>query len=95
MALFVLGFLGGAVVEALKYARKLQNGGKPKTGEFIASAIVAMVGGVVAAAYAGQNIESVLLAMQIGATAPAIVGAWVSGGPPKPESRWWTALSWR
>ena len=79
--LIIAGCLGAGFVEALKHVRKLQGKQVPDSFELVVSIILIVVGGGVAAIYVGQ-VQSILIAAQIGATAPAIIGAWASGGPP-------------
>ena len=81
--LFLFGCLGALLVEALKHVRKLQGKGWPDTFEITVSVILLLVGGAVAALYQGQ-VQSMLIAAQIGASAPAIIGAWASGGSQPP-----------
>lgn len=81
--LLLLGCLGGFFVEALKHVRKMQGKQLPDAFELAVSLILIIVGGGVTAVYSGQ-VQSMLLAVQVGATAPAIIGAWASGGPPSP-----------
>lgn len=79
--LFLIGCLGGMCVEILKHARKLEGRRFPDATELGVSIILILLGGVVAFFYQGQ-VESIMVAAQIGATAPAIVGAWASGAKP-------------
>jgi hypothetical protein len=79
--LVMLGCLGGIFVEALKHVRKLQSKKLPDGFDLAVSLILIAIGGGVAGVYLGQ-VQSMLIAVQIGATAPAIIGAWASGGPP-------------
>jgi hypothetical protein len=96
--LLLYGGLGALLVEALKFVRKMQGGQWPSTLDFVVSAILIAIGAIVTGLYQNQ-VQSALAAAQIGASAPAIVGAWASGGPHLPAggggrglSR---ALSWR
>jgi hypothetical protein len=82
--LLLFGCLGGLFVEALKHVRKLQGKQLPDGFEILVSAILIALGGGVAAIYQGQ-VQSMLVAAQVGASAPAIIGAWASGGPPPPN----------
>jgi hypothetical protein len=82
--LVMLGCLGGFFVEALKQVRKLQRKKMPDAFDLAVSLILIIMGGAVAGVYLGQ-VQSLLIAVQIGATAPAIIGAWVSGGPRPPD----------
>ena len=79
--LFLNGCLGGLCVETLKHVRKLEGRRFPSTFELGASIVLILLGGLVAFFYQGQ-VESIMIAAQIGATAPAIVGAWASGAKP-------------
>lgn len=79
--LLVFGCLGALFVEALKHVRKLQGRQLPDRFDILVSVILIGVGGGVAAIYQGQ-VQSMLIAAQVGASAPAIIGAWASGGPP-------------
>ena len=83
-ALWMLGCLGGFLVEALKHIRKLQQRERPDGFAISASVGMVLVGGAVAAVYVNQ-VQSTLIAVQLGPTAPAIIGAWASGGPPPPR----------
>lgn len=82
-SLVLLGCAGGFLVEALKHVRKLQVGQWPNAFDLVASLVLIAIGGGVAALYFGQ-VQSTFMAAHIGATAPAVIGAWVSGGPPPP-----------
>jgi hypothetical protein len=79
--LLLFGCLGGLFVEALKHVRKMQGKQFPDTFEIVVSVILIALGGGVATIYQGQ-VQSMLIAAQVGASAPAIIGAWASGGPP-------------
>jgi len=81
--LLLWGGLGGVCVELLKHVRKLHGKQVPDAFEITVSLILIALSGFVAAVYQGQ-VQSMLIAVQIGATAPAIIGAWASGGPPPP-----------
>jgi hypothetical protein len=81
-----LGGFGALLVEALKHVRKLEGRQWPDTFEMGVSLILILVGGGVAGLYRGQ-VESILIAAQIGASAPAIIGAWASGGQQPPAGR--------
>jgi len=85
MHLMLFGGLGALFVEALKHARKLQGKQYPDAFELIVSLILIALGAGVAAVYHGE-VRSMLIAVQIGAPAPAIIGAWASGSPP-PRNR--------
>ena len=81
--LFLFGGLGGAFVELVKHATKLRGGHWPTLTDLAASLLMILLGGGVAAAYfAIGQIGSLIVAMHLGATAPALVGAWVTAGPP-------------
>ncbi len=79
----LFGCLGGFLFEVLKYIRKLQNRKLPDVYDIVASALLIILGGAVAAVYFGQ-VQSFFIAVQLGATSPAIIGAWASGSPPPP-----------
>ena len=79
--LLLFGCLGGLFVEALKHVRKLEGKQWPDGFEIFVSVILIALGGGVTAIYQGQ-VQSMLIAAQVGASAPAIIGAWASGGPP-------------
>lgn len=79
-SLGLLGCLGAFFVETLKIVAKLRAKQLPDAFDLAVSIILIAVGGGVAMVYYGQ-VESVMIAVQIGATAPAIVGAWSSSHP--------------
>lgn len=79
-SLGLLGCLGAFFVEALKIVAKLRAKQMPDAFDLAVSVILIALGGGVAMVYYGQ-VESVMIAVQIGATAPAIIGAWSSSHP--------------
>jgi hypothetical protein len=79
-SLGLLGCLGAFFVEALKVVAKLRAKQLPDAFDLAVSVILIALGGGVAMVYYGQ-VESVMIAVQIGATAPAIIGAWSSSHP--------------
>ena len=81
--LVVFGGFGALFVQAVKVVRKLDLKQRPDSFELCASAILIALGAGVTAIYHGQ-IQSVYVAAQLGATAPAVVGAWFSTNPPPP-----------
>ena len=91
-SLGLLGCLGAFFVEALKIVSKLRAKQLPDAFDLAISIILIALGGGVAMVYYGQ-VESVMIAVQIGATAPAIIGAW-SSGKQAAGSRLKRSLTW-
>ena len=104
--LLAFGCVGSLLVEAIKHVRKLQGRQLPDMFDIVVSVILIAIGGGVAMIYMGQ-VQSIPMAVQIGASAPSIIGAWASGGQQPPGGGTTTmqkldilsqvgrALSWR
>ena len=79
LAVVAFGCVGGLLPEVLKHVRKLESKKLPDGFEIAISVILATVGGVVAG-IDWQHVPSPEIAVGVGAAAPAMIGAWQSGG---------------
>lgn len=85
LAVVAFGCVGGLLPEVLKHVRKLESKKLPDGFDIAISLILAIVGGVVAG-IDWQHVQSPEIAVGIGAAAPAMIGAWQSGGKgPQPS----------
>ncbi|HTL13340.1 MAG TPA: hypothetical protein VL588_12680 [Bdellovibrionota bacterium] len=78
--LFAGGIFGGLLVEMARLGSRLTTGRAPENmgSHAVGSVMVVAVGGAFASLYKGQ-VTSFLAAVQLGAAAPAIIGAWATG----------------
>ena len=86
MAVVLFGCVGGLLPEVLKLVRKLQGKQLPDLYEIVISLILIALGGALAG-IRWEQIRSIEAAVAVGATAPSLVGAWMSGAPAPPNQR--------
>ena len=76
------GSLGGVLVEGTRLSRRLQQGRPPKHWWYyvLGTVLLVLIAGLFAGIHTG-HVNTLLVAAQLGAAAPALIGAWASGQP--------------
>jgi hypothetical protein len=76
--IFLFGCLGGVAVEVLRWFKLRESDKLPvyaqKPGYWVITVVMILIGGVIAIAY-GTGKTTAILAMNLGASAPAIIGS--------------------